>query len=55
MISAPFVEPSTPELLAHHWGIGTEFFETGELMVDIGSCAKVHGPYYVVETILLEV
>ena len=55
MACSPFVEPSAPELRAHQRGIGAQLFQALELLVDVGTCAEVHGPYQVVESVLREV
>ena len=55
MLAAPLVEPSAPKLRAHFGSIGTQFAETTELVVDVGTRAKVHSPDEVIETIVGEV
>ena len=52
---APFVEPSAPEFRAHLGRIGSEFAQTAELLVDVGSGAEVHCPGEVIKGVLLEV
>ena len=55
MLAAPLVEPSAPKLRAHFGSIGTQFAETTELVIDVGSRAEVHGPDEIVETIVGEI
>ena len=55
VLAAPLVEPSAPELRAHQRSLRTHFLEFAELVVDVGTCAEVHRPHEVVETVVEEV
>ena len=55
VIGTPLVKPTTPEFRAHLWGIRTQFAQTLELLVNIRTRTEVHGPYEVIETILLKI
>ena len=55
VVGSPLVEPAAPEFGAHQRAIRTEFLQRCKLLVDVGSCTEVHGPYQVVESVLGEV
>ena len=55
MTGTPLVEPSAPELRTHLGCVGTQLTQTAELLVDVGTCAEVHRPCQVFQTVLLEV
>ena len=55
MACAPFVEPSRPEFRTHLRSIGTQLTKTTELIVDVSTCAEVHCPHQIVQSVLLEV
>ncbi len=55
MACSPFVEPSAPEFRAHKWRVGSKLAQASELIVYLSSGTEVHGPYKVIEAILLEI
>ena len=55
MTCTPFVKPATPELRTHQWRLRSKLFETLKLCIDIRTCAEIHRPDQVVESVVLEV
>ena len=53
--TAPFVEPSAPELRAHLGRVRTQLTQLLELVVDVGTGTEIHRPCEVIKAVLGEI